>query len=156
MESFSKLYNDLTTIPAAVYLSTNQVATFVSDDLFLRLKPEPCLIHILEENINQYWNEIEYAFYCQNLQQLLTYRKGPSLGLAHQLMTIQVLCWKFQTDRETLSKLDTFTGVHNMHQERNVGNALYGLSIVGKDNLSMVLRRLILKSNTQVSCWRKP
>ena len=51
--------SDLATIPTSASLSTNQVTTFASDNIFFGSKPESCANHVLQENISQYCNEIE-------------------------------------------------------------------------------------------------
>ena len=50
------------------------------------------------------------------------------------------------TESNTLDKLDTHVQIHNLAQERNVGCINYGLAISGKENLTTVSRRNVIKT----------
>ena len=151
MSAFPKLYDDLTKISAKEYLSTKQVVSFVSEDTFSRSKPKTCLIEVLQETIDTYPNEIEKLLRkaLPKFAGGFDFQKGAIFGFgpSANLETRSVLKLS-EADEQTISKLDNFVDVHNMHQERNVGSIGYGLATTGKDNLKTVSRRLVIKSST--------
>ena len=59
MVSFKRLYKDLTEIPPKNILATDQVAYFVTKDIYKKLKPDECLLQFLAESIKVFSSEIE-------------------------------------------------------------------------------------------------
>ena len=57
--AFKKLYEDLTTIPATSYLTTEKVVSFVTVDMFEESLPKDALLEVLKESMKTYPSEIE-------------------------------------------------------------------------------------------------
>ena len=136
MKSFKLLYNDLTSIPAKDFLTTEKVVTFISDDIFKRSGPEDCVLQYLSGCINTYPVEIEKLMtivlpkfaYGFDYQRGAIFGFGPSAELEPRGGVMKVST----VDDKTLKTLDDNVPVHNLAQERNVGCINYGLSISGK------------------------
>ena len=130
LESFLKLYNDLIAIPASVYLTTNQVTTFVSDDLSLGRNQSHVSSMFWKKTSTNMKSKLKNFLSIAlpkfavgfDLQKGTIFGFGPSTNV--NTGTVLKI---FQTDKETLSRLDTFTDVNNMHQERNGSSVSYGL-----------------------------
>ena len=150
MVSFKRLYKDLTEIPANNFLTTGQITYFVTVDIFKKSKPDECLIQFLEESIKAF-SEIEklIAIALPKFASGFITQKGAifGFGLSAELeLTGNVLKLCCNTDSNTLDKLDTHVQVHNLAQERNVGCINYGLAISGKENLTTVSQRNVIKT----------
>ena len=59
MVSFKRIYKDLTEIPAKNFLTTDQVAYFVTKNIYEKSKPYECLLPFLKGSINVFSSEIE-------------------------------------------------------------------------------------------------
>ena len=118
MVSFKRLYKDLTEIPAKNFLTTDQVAYFVTKDIYKKLEPNECLLQFLEESIKAFSSEIEKLIAIAlpkfassfNTQKGAIFGFGPSAELEHT----GNVC---NTDSNTLDKLDTHAQIHNLAQE---------------------------------------
>lgn len=58
LQSFSKLYSDLTSVSPLAYLTTNKVSTFIGDGTFNKSLPERILLDEVEKTIVDYKSEI--------------------------------------------------------------------------------------------------
>ena len=121
MVSFIRLYKDLTEIPAKNFLTTDQVAYFVTKDIYEKSKPDECLLQFLEESIKAFSSEIEKLIAIAlpkfassfNTQKGAIFGFGPSAELEHTGNVLK-LC---NTDSNTLNKLDTHIQICNLAQE---------------------------------------
>ena len=145
-----KDYKDLTEIPAKNFLTTDQVAYFVTKDIYEKLEPNEWLLQFLEESIKAFSSEIEKLIAIAlpkfassfNTQKGAIFGFGPSAEL-EPTGNVLKLC---NTDSNTLDKLDTHVQIHNLAQEWNVGCINYSLAISGKENLTTVSQRNVIKT----------
>ena len=150
MVSFKRLYKDLTEIPAKNFLTTDQVAYFVTKDIYKKLEPNEWLLQFLEESIKAFSSEIEKLIAIAlpkfassfNTEKGAIFGFGPSAEL-EPTGNVLKLC---NTDSNTLDKLDTHVQIHNLAQEWNVGCINYSLAISGKENLTTVSQRNVIKT----------
>ena len=123
-------------------LTADQVAYFVTRDIYKKSKPDEFLLQFLEESIKTFFSEIEKLTTIAlpkfasgfNTQKDAIFGFGPSAEL-EPTGNVLKLC---NTDSNTLDKLDTHVRIHNLAQERNVGCINYGLAISGKESLTTV------------------
>ena len=121
MISFKRLYKDLTEISAKNFLTTDQVAYFVTKDIYEKSKPDECLLKFLEESIKAFSSEIEKLIAIAlpkfassfNTQKGVIFGFGPSAEL-EPTGNVLKLC---NTDSNTLDELDTHVQIHNLAQE---------------------------------------
>ena len=121
MVSFKRLYKDLTEIPAKNFRTLDQVAYFVTKDIYEKSKPDECLLQFLEESIKAFSSEIEKLIGIAspkfassfNTQKGAIFGFGPSAELEHTGNVLK-LC---NTDSNTLNKLDTHIQIRNLAQE---------------------------------------
>ena len=89
MVSFKRLYKDLTEIPAKNFLTTDQVAYFVTKDIYKKSKPDECFLQFLEEFIKAFSSEFEKLIAIAltklargfNIQKGVIFGFGPSAEL---------------------------------------------------------------------------
>ena len=149
MVSFTRLYKDLTEIPVKNFLR-DQVAYFVTKDIYEKSNPDECLLLFLEESIKAFSSEIEKLIAIAlpkfasgfDTQKGTIFGFGPSAEL-EPTGNVLKLC---NTDSNTLDKLDTHVQIHDLAQERNVGSINYGLVISGKENQTTVSQRNVIKT----------
>ena len=153
------LYKDLTEIPAKNFLTTGQVAYFVTKDIHEKSKPDECLIQFLEESIKAF-SEIEklIAIALPKCASSLNTQKGAIFGFGPSAEleptgNVLKLC---NTDSNTLDKLDTHVQIHHFAQERNVGCINYGLAITGKENLTTASWWNVIKTAGDLTTDCKP
>ena len=111
MVSFKRFYKVLTEIPAKNFLTTDQVANFVTKDIYEKSKPDECLLQFLEESIKAFSSEIEKLVAIAlpklvsgfNTQKGAIFGFGPSSEL-EPTGNVLKLC---NTDSNILDKLDT-------------------------------------------------
>ena len=121
MVSFKRIYKDLTEIPAKNFLSTDQVAYFVTNDIYEKSKPDEYLLQFLEESIKVFSSDIEKLIAIAlpkfassfNTQKGAIFGFGPSAEL-EPTGNVLKLC---NTDSNTLDKLDTHVQIHNLALE---------------------------------------
>ena len=121
MVSFKRIYKDLTEIPAKNFLTTDQVAYFVTKNIYEKSKPYECLLQFLKGSINVFSSEIEKLIAIAlpkfassfNTQKGAIFGFGPSAELEPTGNALK-LCY---TDSSTLDELDTHVQIHNLAQE---------------------------------------
>ena len=107
---FIRLYKDLTEFPAKNFLTTDQVAYFVTKDIYEKSKPDECFFQFLEESIKAFSSKLTSGF---NTQKGTIFGFGPSEEL-ERIGNALKLC---NTDSNTLDKLDTHVQIDNLAQE---------------------------------------
>ena len=121
MVSFIRLCKDLTEIPAKNFLRTDQVAYFVTKDIYEKSKPDQCLLQFLEESIKAFSSKIEKLIAIAlpklasgfNTQKSTIFGFGPSAELAPTGNVLKL----FNTDSNTLDKMETHVQIDNLAQE---------------------------------------
>ena len=73
------------------------------------------------------------------------HQKGGIFGFGKKKYTDTNVVKMCDMSEEQLKMLDENVQVHNLGEERNVGLVNYELSIIGKNNLDSVSRKIILK-----------
>ena len=73
------------------------------------------------------------------------HQKGGIFGFGKKKYTDTNVVKMCDMSEEQLKMLDENVQVHNLGEERNVGLVNYELSIIGKNNLDRVSRKIILK-----------
>ena len=118
MVSFKRLSKDLTEIPAKNLITTDQVAYFVTKDIYKKSKPDQCLLQFLEESIKAFSSEIEklVAIALPKFARGFDTQKGAIFGFGPSAEleptgNVLKLC---NTDSNTLDKLDTSVQIHNL------------------------------------------
>ena len=121
MVCFIRLYKDLTEIPAKNFLTTDQVAYFVTKDIYEKSKPDECFFQFLEESIKAFSSKIEklIAIALPKLASGFNTKKGTIFGFGPSAELERTgnalkLC---NTDSNTLDKLDTHVQIDNLAQE---------------------------------------
>ncbi len=149
LDSFPKLYQELTTIDSSELLTTKQVLFFVSREIFDRSLPKPILLQSLEVHINTYKDEIKLLIkiIMKMIAEGFDHQKGAIFGFGKNKSKdtdtdVVKICSLTEKEKETL---DANAQVHNLGEERNVGLVNYELSIRGKSNLESVSRKVVLK-----------
>ena len=153
LHSFKLLYQDLTTVPAESYICLNQVAKFVSAEIFDLSKPDDCLLSYLKEVIEMYPEEIGkiLKIALKMFADGFAFQKGSIFGFGPTADETPDSVLKISTvDTDTLEKLDRSVQVHNISEERNVGAVNYELKIRGKENLNAVSRKVVLNKSIEV------
>ena len=108
-----------------------------------------CLLQFLEESIKAFSSKIEKLIAKAlpkfvssfNTQKGAIFGSGPSAELESTGNVLKL----FNTDSNTLDKLDTNVQIHNLAQEWNVGCINYSLALSGKENLKTVSQRNVIK-----------
>ena len=59
MVYFKRIYKDLTEIPGKDFLTTDEVAYFVTKDIYEKPKLDECLLQFLDESTKAFSSEIE-------------------------------------------------------------------------------------------------
>ena len=141
---FQTLYNDMLEKNALTFLQTNEIATFASQEIFLKCLPKECIIVSLNEYI------IEFKDYILQLVKLFltTFAEGLSI----QKGAIFGFGPKSDDDTGTLLKISSVeifeklnkVEIHNLGEERSVGYINYELQIRGKANLECASKQMIL------------
>ena len=120
MVSFIRLCKDLTEITTKNFLTTDQVAYFVTKDIYEKSKPDQCLLQFLEESIKAFSSKIEKLIAIAlpklasglNTQKSTIFGFGPSAEL--EPTGVLMLC---NTDSNILDKLETHVQIDNLAQE---------------------------------------
>ena len=121
MVSCKRLYKDLTEIRAKNFLTTDQVAYFVTKHIYEKSKPDEYLLQFLEESIKAFSSEIETLIAIAlpkftssfNTQKDAIFGFGPSAEFEPSGNDLKFCI----TDGNTLDKLDTHVQIHNPAQE---------------------------------------
>ena len=153
LRSFKLLYDDLTKVPAEEYICLHQVATFVSAEIFDLSKPDECLLTYLQGIIEVYPEEIAkiLRIALKMFADGFAFQKGSIFGFGPSADEAPDSVLKISSiDKNTLEKLDKSAQVHNILEERNVGDVNYELKIRGKENLHAVSRKVVLKKSLEV------
>ena len=107
------------------------------------------LLQFLEESTKAFSSETEklIAIVLPTFASGFDIQKGAIFGFGPSAKleptgNVLKLC---NTDSNTLDKLNTHVQIHNPAQEKNVRCINYGLTISGKENLTTVSRRNVIK-----------
>ena len=148
LAAFKQLYQDLTTIKADRFLTTDeQVCTFVSSKIFKESLPEKCLLDTLKESTQMYQSEVEklLGLALKMFAEGFDHQKGAIFGFGPSAEKETGSVLKISTvDEDTLGKMDRYVPVHNLGEERNVGMVNHELNIRGKQHLKTVSRKIVI------------
>ena len=147
LSAFSKLYKNLSEIPAENYITLNHVATFVSEEMFEKSLPDKTLLDSLDDMMKLFPDDIMILLKIalKMFADGFAYQKGNIFGFGpnkdDECGTVLKIC---SLDSKTLETLNNNAQVHNLQSERQVGETNYGLHIRGKKNLSTVSRKMVI------------
>ena len=149
LDSFNLLYENLTTINPRNLLTTDQVFTFVSEEIFNRSKPQSCLLDALVSSIPEFQVEIVklLGLLLKSFAEGFARQKGAIFGFSDNADEDTGTVLKIsELDSESMNKLNK-TAVHNIGEERNVGRFNYEVTIRGKQSIDVISKKLVLNKS---------
>ena len=158
LQSFSTLYNDLTTISPKHYLNCEKVCNFVCPDLFKQSLPSQTLLDSLKVCMMEYPQEIEkiMSLALKEFASGFSHQKGAIFGFGPTAAEDTGHVLKISTLSEDEMKVLDKVMVHNIGEERNVGLCNFEVSLRGKENLTSVSRKMILNRSADLIDEREP
>ena len=153
LEAFATLYKDLTTTEIPQLIDTNRVLAFASNNIFKDSLPESVLLDVLVMNMQQHREEVIklLSVAMRMFAEGFSHQKGAIFGFGPQANTDTKNVLKIATvGKEELAILDKYVPVHNMLEERNVGNIQYEVAIRGKKHLESASRNLLLMRSSDL------
>lgn len=153
LEVFPKLYVDLTELkPERLLLLTRQ-ASFIDVETFEAVLPKPALLDTLPPVCIEYRAEIVQILgvFMRKMAEGWDYQKGALFGFGPSKDKATQSYKVAAASQDELKRLNTLP-VHNIQQERNVGDINYELEIRGKNQLPTASRKLVLKNSADL--WK--
>ena len=115
--------------------------------MFQKSLPDNCLLNTLNQMIEVYQENIKILLKValKMFAEGFAHQKGAIFGFGPNQDSDCGTVLKIPSlDSNELKVLDNNAPVHNLQSERQVGETNYGLHIRGKQNLSMVSRKMVI------------
>ena len=137
--------------PEDLCSTTDQVLHFVSSDIFKSVKKhlKDVILKSITTNVSMYKVEVVnlLKLMLPKLAEGFSTQRGKIFGFGPEAESPTVTFKISSATEEEMQKLNTTT-VHNLGEERSVGNINYELGIRGKRNLEASSKKLILNDNS--------
>ena len=154
LKAFPALYRDLTEIKASEFLTVDQVASFVTPEIFAASLPEKCLLDKLSLTLDSYSAQISkfLEIAIKMFADGISLQKGAIFGFGPNKDedTGTVLKLSSLSQEEVQKMDDGKVQVHNLGEERTVGCFNYEISIRGKSNLETASRNIVLNRSADL------
>ena len=148
LRAFPLLYQDLTEVRAENYVTVEQVASFISPDVFKESLPDKNLLDHLSSMMVSYKSDITkfLDIALQLFAEGFSLQRGAIFGFGpakdNSTDTVLKIC-SLSAD-EVLKMDQSKVQVHNLGEENTVGCVNYEIGIRGKSNLESASRKIVL------------
>ena len=152
MECFPKLYNELISVQAGKLITSEHVLKFTSEDHHKKSLPKQCLVDSIVNCANLFRHEVLQLLNIMlpKLAEGFANQRGAIFGFGpcseQDTGTVLKISKAEERKRQKLEKAP----VHNLKEEKSVGEINYELHIRGKEHLEAVSRKLVLNKNMDV------